>query len=59
MPMVKKFVYKCPYESTCPIKKHCHVLTTIQEIIVPLPVMIQCAAKHKEEIVVYIGNKAA
>ncbi|WP_310603722.1 hypothetical protein [Anaerosporobacter sp.] len=57
--MTTKYTYKCPYEKECPINKHCHVLTTAQEIIGPLPVMIQCAAKHKEEIIVTIGSKSA
>lgn len=54
--------YTCPKADSCPIHKHCHVLTTAEEISVAIPVLQQCLVEEKntdgtvKEILIYIGK---
>ena len=48
------FNYKCPYEKTCQIHKHCHVIKTKQKLPVKITAIIKCPMK-KQEIAVDIG----
>lgn len=54
--------YTCPNAGTCSRHKHCHVLTTTEEIPIAIPVKQQCPAEGKmpdgrlKEIIIYIGK---
>lgn len=56
--------YNCPEAETCPRHKHCHVLTTAEELQQQIPVYQQCVAAGKnpdgttKEILIYIGKVA-
>ena len=63
--MEKKSInYTCPNADTCPRHKHCHVLSTPEELQVQIPVYQQCVAAGKnadgttKEILIYIGKAA-
>lgn len=62
-----KNIYKCPYEGMCSLKKHCTVLTTLNELKEPMSIWVLCpevkketGGKEKERLVkVSEQNKAA
>lgn len=54
---MSRYTYKCPKEDKCVLKKHCHVITTSQEILQPIPVFKKCPAKNNKEILIYIGKQ--
>lgn len=53
--MEKEFHYKCPYESTCIARKHCHVLKTTERLKTIIPAIVKCPAQKNKEIIVKIG----
>lgn len=53
--MHKGYHYKCPYESTCKVHKHCHVLKTIEQLQNVITVLVKCPAENNKEILVNIG----
>ena len=54
-----KYIYRCPYESNCPLKKHCRVLTAAEKLDHPIKVWIVCperkSAGQNREILIVIG----
>lgn len=55
MEMNKEFHYKCPYELSCTIHKHCHILKTAERLKTIIPAIVKCPAKKNKEIIVKIG----
>ncbi|WP_265446358.1 hypothetical protein [Acetivibrio straminisolvens] len=53
--MNKEFHYKCPYELSCTIHKHCHILKTAERLKTIIPAIVKCPAKKNKEIIVKIG----
>lgn len=39
------YVYKCPNENQCKIKKHCHILETVHKLPEPLDIVHKCPAE--------------
>ena len=57
--------YKCPYATTCRLKKNCHILKTAFPLTEPVPVLFLCPELGrdengaKRERVIVVGGKAA
>ena len=52
----KSYTYYCPKSGTCPIGKHCHVLTTAVELTTEIFVRQKCLANGRTEILIVIGK---
>ena len=42
------FIYKCPHEKECKIKRHCHIITTKYKLPMPLDVILKCPAEKND-----------
>lgn len=45
----KDYKYVCPYSEHCPLRKKCHVLTTVIRLTEPLMVKQICPALGKKQ----------
>lgn len=54
-----KYIYRCPYENSCRLRKHCRVLTAAEKLDHPIKVWIVCPDQKsngvQHEILTVIG----